>query len=197
MLRGFRFGVNEIRDIVISAIVLAYAFGGLDGFWVALFAVGISFLSHELIGHKLVAQHFGFFAEYRKWTFGLALAIFSSFFGMVFAAPGAVYIAPTVREGFAWKVREITKKEMGIVGLGGPFVNIVLGAAFVGGIFLLPQYLDLFFLTARISFFLALFNLLPFHPLDGGKVIDWSKTVWAVSIGLAVAGYLGLQFLVM
>jgi Zn-dependent protease len=34
----------------------------------------------------------------------------------------------------------------------------------------------------RINVFIALFNLLPFPPLDGSKVIEWDKKLWGLLI---------------
>src|SRR3989338_4890519 len=131
------FHKQEIRDIILATAVLSFAFGGLSKFFEALFAVGIAFIAHELIGHKLVAQRFGAEAEFKAWPMGLLLALVTSFFGFIFAAPGAVYI-------------------------------------FAGNYY----HLALLLFAANISFFLALFNLIPFDPLDGAKVMRWSKPAW-------------------
>ena len=181
------FHKQEIRDIILATAVLSFAFGGLNNFFPAMFAVGIAFLSHELIGHKLVAQKFGAEAEFKAWPMGLLLALVTSFFGFIFAAPGAVYISPVIKGKFAFTLHRLTAKEYGIVSLAGPAVNIILGAAF----FFAGNYyhLALLLFAANISFFLALFNLIPFDPLDGAKVMRWSKPAWLVSILLAGAGY--------
>jgi len=185
-----KFSGREIREIAISTLVLAFAFGGFSRFFEALFVVGLGFLAHELLGHKLVAQRLGATAEYRMWPFGLLLALVGSFFGFVFAAPGAVYFNPVVRGPFAFTVHRFTAKEVGMVSLAGPVVNIALGAAFFGlSLFALP---DLFRFAAYISFFMAFFNLIPFPPLDGSKVIAWSLPVWAASIAAAAVGYMFL-----
>ncbi|WP_211259700.1 site-2 protease family protein, partial [Thermococcus celericrescens] len=39
--------------------------------------------------------------------------------------------------------------------------------------------------TATVNLWLAFFNLLPFPPLDGSKVVRWNAGYWAVSIGVA------------
>ncbi|MDI6855821.1 MAG: site-2 protease family protein, partial [Candidatus Thermoplasmatota archaeon] len=85
-------------------------------FPIALLAVATGFLLHELM-HKLVAQKYGCWAEYRAFPFGLVLALLMSAAGFVFAAPGAVYI-----------MGSITKKENGKISLAGPLINIVIGA---------------------------------------------------------------------
>lgn len=192
-----KFSQREIREITISTVVLAFAFAtafwgfqnlSLGTFLLALFVVGVAFSAHELIGHKLFAQRLGAFAEYRMWPMGLLLALVSSFFGFVFAAPGAVYFSPVVRGRFAFTVRRFTKKEIGKVALAGPAVNIALGALFLGLSFFALR--EIFGFAAYISFFLAFFNLLPVPPLDGSKVIAWNLPVWAISIAVAVVGYM-------
>ena len=184
------FSSQEIKDIIISTIVLAIAFGGLgEGFAPALIVISVVFLSHELLGHKLVAQYYGCFAQYKKWTFGLALALLGSLAGFIFAAPGAVYISPGVRKGFAWTIHRITTKQMALIAAAGPAVNIIFGFLFL---LVLPYAADftlLISLAARFSFFLALFNMLPFGPLDGAKVSNWSWAAWAFIAASAGLGY--------
>jgi len=182
-----RFSERELREIALSTLVLAFAFRDYGGFWVALFAVGVGFLAHELIGHKLFAQRLGAEAEYKMWPTGLLLAFIGSFFGFVFAAPGAVYFSPVVRGPFAFTVHRLTDKDVGIIALAGPAVNLALGALFFALSFCgLP---DLLRAAAGISFFMAFFNLIPFPPLDGSKVMAWSFPAWLVSMAAAAAGY--------
>lgn len=188
----FGFSKTEVRDIAISTAVLAFAIGGFSGFLIALFVVGIAFIAHEVLGHKILAQHFGCFAEYRMWPMGLMLALLSSLTGIIFAAPGAVYISPIVRKRFAFRVVRLSKRQVGLIGLGGPFVNIALGLAFIP-LISMPFYGDLFYLAAKISLFFGVFNLLPIHPVDGAKVFEWNKFVWFASFATAAAGYLFLR----
>jgi Zn-dependent protease len=188
---AFGFSKIEIRDLAISVVVLALAFSAwnLALLPLTLFIVVIAFAAHEIVGHKLVAQHYGYFAEYRMWTYGLAIALVSSFFGFIFAAPGAVYISP-VRRKFAFSVARITERENAIISIGGPAVNIALGFAMLASAFFAPAFADLFFTAARISFWLAIFNLIPLPPLDGSKIFAWNKMAWIAAALLAVAGFL-------
>lgn len=192
---AFGFSLVELRDLAVSVLALGFAFnmalnpGNLAAFPQTLFIIVIAFAAHEVIGHKLVAQHFGYFAEYRMWPQGLVLALASSFFGFIFAAPGAVYISP-VRKKFAFRVAHITEKENGIISLGGPAVNIALGFATAAAAFVLPAFSGILFAASSISFWLAIFNLIPFPPLDGSKVFAWSKIVWIAAALFAIAGFL-------
>ena|SRR3989338_3934850 len=205
----FNFTFSEIKEIGISAIVLSVAFAiaysnGIFGLnfaslpVLALFAfvaVGIGFLAHELIGHKLIAQRLGLHAQYHMWRFGLVIAMLSSLAGFVFAAPGAVYVSPKVD---LWgRQAAVSKKRMGIVSLFGPVVNLVLVGVFLPLSVFSPisiMGIELFGLAVFVNLWLAIFNMLPIPPLDGSKVFAWDKRIWvaffAALIGLFV--YIGL-----
>ena len=189
----FRFTGKEIRDLIISFIVIALGFTILYSngdyshitliFPVVMIGVGVGFIFHEL-GHKFVAMHYGYYAEYELWPTGLLIALASSFFGFIFAAPGAVVIYSNGME----------ERTNGIISIAGPIVNIILGLIF----FLILGSLGNFVYTetgaivylicvlgTRINFFLAAFNLLPIPPLDGSKVMSWSVPVWLITFAIA------------
>ena len=189
----FRFTGKEIRDLIISFIVIALGFTILYSngdyshitliFPVVMIGVGVGFIFHEL-GHKFVAMHYGYYAEYELWPTGLLIALASSFFGFIFAAPGAVVIYSNGME----------EKTNGIISIAGPIVNIILGLIF----FLILGSLGNFVYTetgaivylicvlgTRINFFLAAFNLLPIPPLDGSKVMAWCVPVWLITFAIA------------
>ena len=189
----FRFTGKEIRDLIISFIVIALGFTILYSngdyshvtliFPVVMIGVGAGFIFHEL-GHKFVAMHYGYYAEYELWPTGLLIALVSSFFGFIFAAPGAVVIYSNGME----------KKTNGIISIAGPIVNIILGLIFFLILVSLGDfaYTETGYLVAltcvlgtRINFFLAAFNLLPIPPLDGSKVMAWSVPVWLITFAIA------------
>ena len=193
------FSITEVKQILISAVVLSVAFA-LASFDTILnvstsklatliafsfIAVGVGFLAHELIGHKIVAQHFGLHAEYKMWNMGLVIALLTSLFGFVFAAPGAVYISQKLD---LWgKPTPVTAKRMGLVGLMGPVINVAIGLIFLAlALFYGGEFLQLFYIGASINMWLALFNMIPIPPLDGSKVLMWDKRVFAISF-IAVA----------
>ncbi len=184
------FTKNEIRDLIISVFALTLIFNSfnlnVNALVTTLFIVVIAFFSHEM-SHKFVAQHYGCDAEYKMWPLGLVLGLITALIpgGFVIAAPGAVYISP-YRKGFAFRVANLTKKNYGIISLSGPLVNIVIASSLSLLGFLYP--LDLFGLTARISFFLAFFNLLPIPPMDGSKIINWDKKIWVLVFAISLIG---------
>ena len=185
---------KEFRDLIISALVLALAFGiALSGGFtalrqptdliavvgMALVAVSLGFVFHEL-GHRLVARRFGYFAEYVMWPTGLMVALVFSLFGFIFVAPGAVMIYPRVT---AWGTATISREKIGLVSLAGPATNIGL----VVGFLMLDavQPARVFTMGALINTWLAVFNLIPFGPLDGAKILRWNKVIWLISIVVA------------
>ncbi len=193
--KGYKFSTIEVRDLLISVIVLSLAFlvmfrnasftayfeehlgdlwaVGMLGMMVGI--VALSFVAHEL-GHKFTAQKFGLWSEYRMFPMGLLLTLLMSFVGFLIAAPGVVYI-----RGF------VDTEQDGKISMAGPATNIVLAVvglalamALNGQPLMVPFYL-LFILNAS----LALFNLLPIGILDGAKVLRWNSSVWVLCIAIA------------
>lgn len=191
------FSEEELIDLLHAWAAISFAFavvlsGGIKNLGpqfvpnliVAIVAVGTAFLFHEL-AHKILAQKYGCWAEFRKFSLGLALAVIFSFFGFIIAAPGAVMIS-----GF------VSREENGKISAAGPLTNIVLAILFfLAGITFSQTFGALPVLFSRLVFFgffinawLAFFNMIPFPPLDGSKVLAWSLPAW-LSIA-AVAGFM-------
>lgn len=204
---------QEMKDLFISLIALVIAFAVLIGGravpgWqlLAIITVGVAtgFLLHEM-AHKFMAQHFGYWAEYRANMMGLAFAVLASFAGFIFAAPGAVMIRKTqlpadfiMQNSFAREeLNRDLKKETLWISLAGPLTNVALAVLFF---LLLIGTSGLSAQAANFAIFvnltLAGFNFLPFGPLDGKKVFDSSRKIW-LALGLptiiaALAVYLGM-----
>lgn len=142
-------------------------------------AVMTGFLLHEL-AHKWMAQQYGCWAEYRGNRNGLYFALLMSSFGFLLAAPGAVMVSG-----------KITERQNGIIAAVGPITNIII-ALVAFPIYLLTAGLEqpiaLIGELARfivvINLILGGFNMIPIQPLDGSKVIVWSKSAY---FGILVA----------
>jgi Zn-dependent protease len=194
-----KFSRIELKHLIISMGVLTIAFtfaltsnnlmDGLSngfrpdilpyGFLVSFLGIVTAFFFHE-ISHKLIAQKHGLWAEFRMFPRGLLFALFLGIFTpFVFAAPGAVMFRGGSRS-----------YETGQIALAGPLANIIIA------IIMLPIYLLIVFehsmigqiigFICLINAFLATFNLLPFGPLDGTKIIRWNATVWIIMLIIAI-----------
>lgn len=183
--------IREIRDILISAIVLAFVFsynGAAEfesipsRFPIAVLVVCVGFVLHEL-AHRYFARKFECRAEYKMWKEGLILALVITLLTdgrFVFAAPGAVMIYPRVD---LWgNVKELSQKRFGIISIAGPLTNLVLAGAFFAANLLWPSWILL--MGMQINIWLGLFNMIPFPPLDGSKVFSWNKIIWVISFAV-------------
>ncbi len=165
---------QELMELLLSWITLSIAFAWdinpvtfLHNLPYFLIGVGTVFILHEL-SHKYTAHYFGYPARFMMWWPGL---IFSLLFAIVtngryiFAAPGAVYVFghPSVEED-------------GKISAAGPLTNLLLAYLF----FLLSPLSPLFLFLSKINAMIGFFNMMPFYPLDGSKVLAWNPLVFAV-----------------
>ena len=200
-MRKYRFSQVELKHLSIGTLLftavmvslLVFSFSILTIILLVIFTAPMFFL-HE-IGHKINAQKFQLWAEFRLDPQGVLLTAVSiiPFFPIKFIAPGDVMIR-------ANDYSEVPA--MGKVAGYGPAINILLGGLYliVAGISVLisvftPYDLSLlfevFFYASGFGFFLGLFNMIPFGPLDGRKVKYWNDTVFWILI--IVAGLLTLE----
>ncbi len=176
-----KFTSREIRDLIISMVVIAllfaYIFSGrtipnISLIVVTFIAVGLGFVLHEL-AHKFIAMRYGFWAEYRLWVQGLIFAAITAYFGVVFVAPGAVYIHGDY----------ISREQNGKISLAGPATNLILAGLFFLMIYYFHSY-PLITLIGALGFyvnsFLAMINLIPFSILDGAKIFRWNPFIWII-----------------
>lgn len=183
-IRGIRFGQREIKDLLIAWVALGVAFalffaGGAAGVTqgsflslliISMLTAGVGFLLHEL-AHKVVAIHFGQRAAFKADYSMLGLAIVSAMAGFIFAAPGAVY-----HRG------RITKRENGLIAVAGPVTNLALALLFAPLLLIPIEFVArLGLYGVGINLLLAAFNMIPFGPLDGKTVLEWSRPVFALT----------------
>jgi Zn-dependent protease len=176
---AFPQGTNETQELfkAWAATSLAYAIALVHGriqwslftfLLIAALTCGIGFVVHEL-AHRLLARHYdaeAHFAAHNEW---LLISILVAFTGFFIAAPGAV-----------WHRGNVTRQQSGLIALVGPVSNLVLALVFLG-LFPLVQGVPFLALTCRIGYainaWLGLFNMIPFGPLDGAKVLAWEQRV--------------------
>jgi len=131
------------------------------------------YLLHE-IAHKLTAQHYGLWAEFRLTLFGALITLLSIISPIKLIAPGAVVIAGPID-------REVAGK----TALAGPLTNLLLSIVSVALLLYFPGSIAWY--GAAFNAWIAMFNLLPFGIMDGWKVFRWNKLIWAVAFIASLA----------
>lgn len=191
-----RFSITELKHLLLGAILTLaiglsmplYSNPGLYNypeFFVTVSIVfAISFIAHEL-AHKIVAQHYGLWAEFRLTMFGALITMLSIISPFKIISPGAVMIAG-----------KPDRETIGKTSIAGPLTNISLALLFLVSTQLLSGLsLAIAEFGLLINSVIALFNLIPFGILDGFKIFFWSKTIWAaaflLSLALTIYSYAG------
>jgi len=198
-----QFSPGEISSIIIAWLVLSIAItyqnfvglftgiGSLEIVIAGFVATATGFIIHEM-GHKFVAIRRGYVAHFRLWMWGLLLTLFIVVFsggGIVFGAPGAVYIAPAAMAAYGYdstyRPRDPEQENM-IISAAGPGINLAFAVAFLG-LFLAAPLGSFLSTIAQFGFALNVglgsFNMLPVPPLDGSKI--FRKNI-IVGLGLAL-----------
>lgn len=142
----------------------------------AMLSIGLGFLLHE-IAHKILANKYGCFAEFRADFKMLFISIGIAFLGFLFAAPGAVQI-----------FGRIDKKKYAVISASGPAANLLLSLIFLGLYYTIntSQIITQFLLNGfRFNIFLGFFNLLPFPSFDGIKIYFGDKKLYFILAGMA------------
>ncbi|HLF16762.1 MAG TPA: hypothetical protein VI796_04955 [Candidatus Thermoplasmatota archaeon] len=194
----FHFSGRELGHLAVGIVALTLAVSFLleegqppdnltpspESLLVAAVSVLTGFVLHEL-AHKVVAQAYGHWAEFRAQFAGLGITMaVAAFTHFLFAAPGAVMIQGRV-----------TPRENGIISLVGPGLNAVVALA--AWLPALPLDVSqpgprLLHIVALVNAVLCIFNLIPVFNLDGKKVLRWNGPVYAVAMVGAVAILAGI-----
>jgi Zn-dependent protease len=199
-----QFSSGELFSIIVAWIVLTVAIsyqnllniltgsGDLELLVAAAIATATGFILHEM-GHKLVAVRRGYLAHFRLWVWGLVLtlAIVTLSGGLVFGAPGAVYIAPAAAQ-FYTNGRPSTidlEEDNMIISAAGPGINLAFAIGFlvllVMGMSSFLSKIALYGLLLNVG--LGSFNMLPIAILDGAKIFRRSLPV-ALTLALPLWG---------
>ena len=102
----------------------------------------------------------------------------TSMFGFIFAAPGAVQFAGLY-----------DRESEGKIAVAGPGTNVLIGViAFLAYTLVHVGVIasTILLWVAWLNLWFALFNLIPFPPLDGSKVFYWNSKLFAAIFILVI-----------
>ena len=191
----FTFTWREAGNLTVSILVLGllFSFNNLNNIIPVTLIVGLAFGVHEM-SHKFVAEHYDCKAEYVLWPQGIMIAIAIGFLtrgNFIFAALGYVSINTYYSTRLGYHFTHLSLEETGKISASGPVSNIILGviSAMLAPTFPIMGY------SATLNFILAIFNLLPIPPLDGSKVIVWSRIAW-ISLLVTAGTVYGLSLVI-
>lgn len=174
---------REKRDLIVAWIAISVAFALIFRdlwtnavnllliFVISFLTAGIAFVLHEM-AHKFTAIRYGFWAEFRMNSTMLLIAVLlAALVGFVFAAPGATEIYGAY----------ISREQNGRISISGPLTNLLLCIPFalIYLFFGVGWFAILGIVGLRVNAMIAFFNMLPVGILDGRKVLEWNKGVFA------------------
>jgi Zn-dependent protease len=183
------FSPKELKHLTIAAL-LVIGVGLTAGLYIdyspipwaiALTASAIilatSFFAHE-IAHKVTAQKRGLWAEFRLTMWGAVMTMIFMLMPTPFKliSPGAVMISGSAK-----------LEEIGKISIAGPTTNIALSTILLGAAFIPNGYFPILLLGALLNGFMAFFNLIPLGILDGFKIFNWDKKIWAIAFGISIS----------
>lgn len=140
--------------------------------WTAIIIAAPAIILHEF-GHKFAALAFGFDSTFHAAYVWLVVALLLKLinFSFIFIVPA--FVESTCAAGAAFCAGKASFLASAMIALAGPLVNLLLwlGSYIVIKNNLLPKkykrWEPALILTARINFFLMLFNMIPIPGFDG------------------------------
>ena len=166
--------------ICIAIFALSYVFADREAFTpvnIAMYLIvaGVVTVGHDL-AHKITALVFKAETEYKFWTLGTVTMILTSWlFGNVFAQPARAII----------DAEKLEPRGKAFIALSGPAVSLILSILFL---MLVPLRFTTWggpiaaigVLGFSMNMLSTVYSLMPFEPMDGGRIFGWSKVLWGL-----------------
>lgn len=207
--RYFWFTNIELRSFLVTVLVLGFVvsfdqWGGAifnltEGFWNfarALIFVAIALFVHHG-GQRLWGLFRGFRVEQRIWWYGILISLLGVIVSdglFVFLGASSTLIHPLPKHRFGRFRYGPNLSEYAMVCLAGPVFNIFLASFVVvlSWMTLFPAELAASLFTFNLIF--AAWNLLPIPPLDGSRVMYFSRLTY-VFLSASIGSYAFMAYL--
>jgi len=172
------FSAIEILAAVAGAVIFGLSFTIARGNWLdpTTFSVffivsGIGIAIHEM-AHRYVAGCNKGLSEFRFWNLGTVIMLLTgALFGLVFAKPYRTLISNS---------SSLEKRSLGIIMLAGPVISVILALLSLALLPLGGIYSIIGEAGFSVNLLSALYGMMPFNPMDGEQVYDWSRAKWAL-----------------
>jgi Zn-dependent protease len=203
-----------LKDFFKRQILVARVFGipvRIDYRWFVVFAMSVALIAANVRKHPLQLRRLWLppMGDFTAWTLGIVttLALFLSVFGhelshALMGRTEGIEIDEIVLHPFGGLARLRTQPESPRaefrIAVAGPAASFIFSLIAFGGMWIAARLeinfaLALFFFVGAGNLLLAVFNLFPGYPLDGGRVLR--AIVWKRSGNIRdatrIAGYCG------
>lgn len=149
---------------------------------VIVIAAALTIVVSELV-RRYFASRYSAATEYQFWGVGALTLIITAIFHQPFSRPARTIVD---------KNAELGPKKLGIIAMAPCVASLALSIVFL----LLLGYGNGFETLGKEGFkmgmMICVYSLMPFEPMDGKRVIGWSKTAWGIVFIPALLFYLGM-----
>ena len=190
------FSAWEIGVIFFTSVFLGLAFmitnkidlGSPADWLVYVVVAGLAVILHDLI-HRYMAWRHGVITEYKFWFLGTGIMFLTALaFGVVYSSPSRLAINDT---------KDMTVKQQAKVYGSGPLMSLAVFVIFLALIPFGGYVATIGTLGASMNLLTAAYAMMPFEPMDGRKVYNWNRSVWAVLFVVLLALYFVLTIFVL
>lgn len=200
--RYFWFSQEELTHFIIVVLTLSLVYSwtdwgtgqfsattGLKNYIIALILIGMTVFVHHA-GQRMMALKLGFRAENKIWWYGLIISLLlviitNGNIKFLAATSTIAHLMPIHRLGaFRYGPNLVTIAK---IVLAGPILNIIFSALIksLEWIGILNPYIAGKLFTLNIVY--AGWNLLPIPPLDGSKILYYSRLLYAFLFGTIIS----------
>jgi len=200
---NFRFSGQEVKAILITVLAAAFILtfrswgaktfdfnAGMINLFNAFLIVALSLIVKVSV-QKIYSLHIGYKFEYRLWFYGILAAILITFLSngyFAILALGGFIIEMMPGHRLGYFRYGINYYSIGVIALMGPLSSIALALFFKMFSFMNNPLVEL---AIKFNVLIAFFSMLPFPPLDGGKILYGARPLYAFSLaGILAAGLL-------
>jgi Zn-dependent protease len=171
--------LREIAMLIVCTVLFGIAFVMADRLalqpdLIIIYMVmgGVALIMHDL-GHRMVARKLEIEGQYKFWGLGTFTMLLTSWlFGMAFAQPGRYVFSDP---------EDIDNRDMAFVTLAGPAVSMLFAILFLPFALIGGVAGQIAVAGFTMNLMTAVYNLMPFSPMDGKIIYEWSRLFWMLT----------------